>query len=89
MKSSNTTDTYTVKANEDGHSKGFQVYCVVMDSSGNSVESNVATLTVGEPAQTLAIVSQPQSVTVPNGEKASFTVAAQGEGLTFSGITTI
>ena len=30
----------------------------------------------------LTIVNQPQSVTVPNGEKASFTVAAQGEGLT-------
>lgn len=44
--SSNTTDTYTIKASETSHSQGFYVYCVVSDSHGNEVTSETAKLTV-------------------------------------------
>lgn len=83
VKSSNKTDTYSIKADAKSHDKGFQVYCVVTDSTGNSVQSDIATLTVGDPTPALMILNQPQSVMLPNGETANFTVSAQGEGLKY------
>ena len=76
MKSSNTTDTYTVKANEDGHSKGFQVYCVVTNSSGDSVQSEIATLTVASPIT----LTDPSDTTITHDNDAIFTVTATGTG---------
>ncbi|MBR5742403.1 MAG: hypothetical protein IKX85_01270, partial [Clostridia bacterium] len=51
--------------------------CVVKDSSGNTVTSNAATLTV------LGITKQPASVTSAAGKTVTFTVTATGTGLTY------
>ena len=68
--------TATMSAQRDGR----QVYCVVTDKYGNSVQSNVVTMYMGTPA---AITKQPVSVTAKNGETARVTVSAVGEGLTY------
>ena len=80
LQSSNTTKTYTcvMSAARDGR----QIYCVVSDSSGNKVTSNTATLRM-KVTTPLAIVTQPQNVTVKNGETASVTVVATGDGLKY------
>ena len=44
--SSNTTDTYSVKANATTHSQGFFVYCVVTDSSGHTAQTRTASMTL-------------------------------------------
>lgn len=60
---------------------GYQYRCVVIDSSGSVVTSDAATLTIG--ASALAITSQPADYVGPLGSKATFTIAAAGEGLTY------
>ncbi|MBQ8975401.1 MAG: hypothetical protein IJ072_06745, partial [Oscillospiraceae bacterium] len=62
---------------------GFQYRCVVTDGSGISVASEGATLSIGQPAQALAITKQPESVTVPAGGTASFGVEATGDDLSY------
>ncbi len=57
---------------------GRQVYCVVTDKYGNSVQSNTATLD-----KAVTITAQPKSVGVKNGATASVTVKASGVGLTY------
>ncbi|MBR2716556.1 MAG: leucine-rich repeat domain-containing protein, partial [Oscillospiraceae bacterium] len=69
--------TFTALAATDGR----QLRCLVMDAAGNVVQSDTATLTLKPPA--LAIVGQPSDLTVEKGGTASFTVNAQGEGLTY------
>ena len=56
---------------------GRQFRCVVKDSNGNIETSDSATLTIGA---ALEITVQPESVMVSSGAKATFTVAAEGEG---------
>ena len=80
-KSSNTTNTYTITANKTTHSKGFYVYCVVEDSKGNRVTTEIARFTIGT---AVTIIKQPKSVLVKDGDKAEFTVEAEGEGLTYA-----
>ena len=58
---------------------GRKFRCIVKDSSGNSVTSSAATLTVTE----LAIQTQPKSITVAKTQTAKFTVAAVGTDLTY------
>ena len=59
---------------------GYQYRCIVTDSSGKSVTSEVCTLTV---SSVLAITSQPASATVESGKTQSFEVKASGSGLTY------
>ena len=59
---------------------GRQLYCVITDKYGNSVKTDTVTLSIGN---ALKITAQPESVVVPNGKKASVTVNATGEGLTY------
>ena len=59
---------------------GQQYRCVVKDANGNEVISEVAVLTLGEAFQ---IVVQPESQTVVVGETATFTVEAEGDGLSY------
>ena len=73
-----TGNTYSVQMNSSR--AGRQVYCVVTDKYGNSVKSNVVTLNMGT---TLAITTQPKSVSVASGATAKVTVQASGEGLTY------
>ena len=69
------TPTLTVTASTTVN--GRQYRCIVTDGSGNKVESNGAKLTL-KTAVELKITGQPASQTVAAGEKASFTVAAEG-----------
>ena len=77
-KSSLTGTTYstTMSSKVDGR----QVYCVVTDKNGNSVKSDIITLTLKHP---LKITTQPQNVTVADGKKASTSIKATGDGLKY------
>ena len=59
---------------------GWQYYCVVSDSHGNSVQTNTVKITAGTP---LKITSQPKSYVGAVGGTAAFKVAAQGDNLTY------
>ena len=78
-KSSITTNTYsmTMDSTRDGRS----VYCIVTDKYGNSVRSNVATLSM---KKTATITKQPASVSVASGATAKTTVTATGDGLSYT-----
>ncbi len=71
--------TYSVTMSESR--SGRQVYCVITDADGNTVQSDTVTLSMVSIA--LVITKQPENVTVASGETASVTVEAQGEGLTY------
>ena len=59
---------------------GWQVKCVIEDEEGNRLNSDIVNISFSKP---LAIVSQPKSVTANKGDKISFTVGAEGTGLTY------
>ena len=59
---------------------GYTYRCILRDYKGNEVISDIATLTVYPKA---TITSQPQSCTVQDGDTATFTIEAQGKGLTY------
>ncbi|MBQ9762133.1 MAG: leucine-rich repeat domain-containing protein [Oscillospiraceae bacterium] len=71
-------NTYSVSMN--GARDGRRVYCVITDKFGNSVTSNVVTLTMRTP---LKITMQPTDVSVAYGATAKLTIQAQGDGLTY------
>ena len=73
-----TGNTYKVEMNAER--SGRQVYCVVSDRYGNTVTSQTATLTM---ADRPVITVQPSNVTVQEGEMATVTFTARGEGLTY------
>ena len=75
-KSSITSDTYSVKMSEVNN--GRQVYRVVTDQFGNSVRSDIISLSIK-----LAIKEQPTDVYARIGEKVSTSVVAEGDGLTY------
>ena len=77
-KSSITSATYSYAMTSE--KSGRKVYCVITDKYGNSVKTDTVTLSIGN---ALKITAQPESVAVPNGEKASVTVNATGDGLTY------
>ena len=77
-KSSVTKSTYSVTMGDAVN--GRQVYCVIIDRHGDSVTTDIATLSQTEE---LSIVTQPVDATVANGEKAVVTVEATGEDLTY------
>ena len=59
---------------------GIQLYCLVKDSSGNSVKSNIITVTV---KSTLAITTQPVNKSITLGDSVTLSLKAQGSGLTY------
>ena len=59
---------------------GRQVYCIVTDNYGSSVQSNTVTLGMTTP---LEITTQPVNVTAASGSKATVSVKAVGDGLTY------
>jgi hypothetical protein len=61
--------------------KGRQVYCVITDQYGNSVTTDVATISL--PPVELKILEQPTDVFAAKGEKFSIKPAVQGDGLTY------
>ncbi len=56
---------------------GIQLYCVIKDSSGNTLDSIVATISV------LSVTTQPKDVTVSAGSNVTFIVKATGSGLKY------
>ena len=72
-------NTYSVTMSESRN--GRYVYCVVKDAYGNTAKSKSVCLTLPE---SLAITKQPKSVSVAEGEIASISVSATGEGLTYT-----
>ena len=60
---------------------GRQVYCIVTDIYGNKITTDTVTLTIDR--KELSIVTQPVSVSVKNGKKATVKVVAEGDGLTY------
>ena len=79
-KSSITSRAYSVKMTEK--SDGRQVYCVVKDSSGSKKKSEIATLTLER--KDLELTAQPQDVSVAPDAKATVSVSATGDGLTYT-----
>ena len=75
---SHTTATTTATANDTWN--GMKVYCKVTDSSGKSINSNAATITV---TSSLAITQQPKNLTVTLGNSITLTVKASGSGLQY------
>ena len=73
-----TGKTYSVEMNSARD--GRRVYCKVTDSNGNSIVSNTVTL---NQVPTVDILKQPESVEVAEGEKATVTVSASGDGLKY------
>lgn len=59
---------------------GRQLYVEINDKDGNSISSDIVTLTVKTP---LAIKTQPRDVTGKTGDRITVKVAAQGDGLTY------
>ena len=59
---------------------GIQLYCVVKDSTGASVKSSTATVSI---TNEFKIVTQPADVAVKSGDTATFTVKASGSGLKY------
>jgi len=73
-------NTYSIPAMTASRD-GRQLYCVITDSYGFKVITDTITLTMKE---TMTITSQPVSVTAEKGQPASVSVAAEGEGLTYT-----
>ncbi len=61
---------------------GRQIYCVVTDAYGNSVQTETVTLSIKKEIA-LTITKQPENATAPEGETATVTFEAEGEGLTY------
>ena len=60
---------------------GRQVYCVVTDKYGNTAKSNTVTLSA---ESSIAITTQPKTTYAKLGASGKVTVAASGEGLTYT-----
>ena len=67
----------TMDATRDGR----QVYCVVKDKYGNTEKTATVTLSM---AEAVKITKQPQSVTAHKGAMAKVSLAADGDGLTYT-----
>ena len=73
------TDTMSIKADKSKEGKIYR--CLITDAEGNFVTTDEVTITIKEPA--IVITSQPESYSGVIGSTAKFTVAAEGEGLTY------
>ena len=74
-----TTSTLSVKVDASKNGKIYR--CLISDGNGNTVPTNEVSITVKEPS--IKINSQPVSFVGPEGSTVKFTVAAEGEGLTY------
>jgi len=77
--SSNRTSAYAYTM--ASYMKGRSVYCVITDKYGNSVTTDVATISL--PPVELKILTQPKNVVAAKGEKFSVKPVVQGDGLTY------
>ncbi|MBR2549704.1 MAG: hypothetical protein IKE92_06785 [Clostridiales bacterium] len=72
------TSKLSFNISSDHNGKNYR--CMIKDKFGKTIVSNAATVYVGTP---LAITKQPANFTGSAGNTASFSVTAQGEGLTY------
>ena len=72
--------TSTITFNISSSHDGMQYRCVVTDGYGNEEISEVATVHVGA---VLEIIKQPVDFTGFEGDKATFSIEAEGEGLSY------
>lgn len=77
----NGTPTLTVEAAAEHN--GEQYRCVITDAGGSQLTSDAATLTLSVPLTGPIITRQPADATVAIDDTAVFTVAAEGQGLTY------
>ena len=77
--SSNKTASYAYTMQTYMHNR--QVYCVITDANGNSVQTETATIT--RPPQALKILEQPKDAQQEIGQKFSISPKVEGEGLTY------
>ncbi|MBR2782828.1 MAG: leucine-rich repeat protein, partial [Firmicutes bacterium] len=73
-----TTANYSIAV--QAKHEGYQFYCIVKDSHGNSVKTNTVKIIIGTE---LKITTQPVNYTGAVGTTAKFKVVAQGDGLTY------
>ena len=76
-----TGNTYTAVV--DAERNGRQVYCVITDQYGNSVKTNVVTMSMIVP-NPVTITKQPENVAATEGQTVTITVEATGDGLTYA-----
>jgi len=62
---------------------GRMVYCIVTDADGNSVTSEIATMTVAQGESGPVITKQPQDYRGASGDTITFTIQAEGSGLSY------
>ena len=80
-KSSVVSATYSVTLTAARN--GNQLYCVVTDAYGNTAQTNTVTMTVSASQTPLAVTADLADFTGSVGDTASFTVLAQGDGLSY------
>ena len=59
---------------------GRQVYCVISDQLGNSIQTNTVTLSMGKE---LKITKQLASAAIHNGERVNVSFTATGDDITY------
>ena len=74
-----TTDTYAVVMDENHN--GNLVFCVVSDMHGNTLQTETVAISMVPP---LEIIRQPQNAYAFEGEMASVSIEAVGEGVTYA-----
>ena len=77
--SSNKTASYAYTMQAYMHNR--QVYCVITDKNGNSVQTETATIT--RPPVAVTIIEQPKDAEANIGEKFSISPKVEGDGLTY------
>ena len=74
-----TTSTMTLKADASKNGKIYR--CVITDSHDRTAITDEVSITIKEPS--ITINTQPKDFSGPEGSTAKFSVAAEGEGLTY------
>ncbi len=62
---------------------GNQVYCIVTDAFGETVQTNAVSMTISDEPAVLEILADLEDYVGPENSTATFTVQAAGEGLTY------
>ena len=76
-----TTADYTVEMTEE--LDGCQLFCLIVDENGESLETDIVTLHLGAPVEAIIITKQPADTYVSSGSRGTATVEAVGEGLQY------
>ena len=72
------TSSYSVTMDASRHNR--RLYCIITDCYGNTKKTETVTIK----SSTVVITKQPENVSAAVGQKATFTVTAEGEGLTYA-----